>query len=601
MLLNDIGNAPNTKLKKINQYLETNYGFKIAENVHDEDLALIVEHIEGEIVQLKIQGSDAKESPEISKRLMILEGIKALREDFNAVQYYHQPEFEKVVGNLSRYVIDSIKLGDEMEDALCQAMKEYRSSRYRFPDEVVEGKVRSNCDSEFPRRAPPFVAPEVAPQGIPNLNMVEAEIEDIAQEETEEDSDLEESEKWIQGAHVEKNKGGLHKALHVPQGEKIPKSKIAAATHSDNPHTRHMAQFAKNVSEGVWSANVSPVDRQRVHTAVPDADTAQAQDIIRRHAPNVSIAPAEKPEKDEPVPMVRNPNTGEMVPDPFAAQRKARATTGIVHEISDKALNKYVAKAGNDFRSRMPDFVAGARNTTMAGSRGEVNAPGSFNTNIPHGRELGNRVRGIARATRKLNMREGTEMKENLIKSLRFLLETEVSQAEVMMAAKSFSQELQEMVEKIGRLQNEDLPPVTDQMRETYGMESASAFQTQIYGALQSVMDSLYTAKGQVDDAVSNMASTGQVDATVDMDKDVGMDGMDDMGGDEMDMGGEDDLDLDNLGDELGAEDDEFGGAAEEEPLGREMKLESAKQLKRKIAEMKKIVEKARRLKEARR
>ena len=31
------------------------------------------------------------------------------------------------------------KLGDEMEDALCQAMKEYRSSRYRFPDEVVEG------------------------------------------------------------------------------------------------------------------------------------------------------------------------------------------------------------------------------------------------------------------------------------------------------------------------------------------------------------------------------------------------------------------------------------------------------------------------------
>src|ERR1700679_2420399 len=114
-------------------------------------------------------------------------------------------------------------------------------------------------------------------------------------------------------------------------------------------------------------------------------------------------------------------------------------------------------------------------------------------------------------------------MKEhaNLVKNLRRLLETEVSQAEVMMAAKEFSLELQEMVEKIGRLQNEDLPPVTDQMRETYGTESSSAFQTQIYGALQGVMDSLYTAKNQVDDAVSNLATTGQIGASIDMDKDM--------------------------------------------------------------------------------
>lgn len=192
-------------------------------------------------------------------------------------------------------------------------------------------------------------------------------------------------------------------------------------------------------------------------------------------------------------------------------------------------------------------------------------------------------------------------MKEsaNLVKRLRTLLETEVSQAEVMMAAKGFAQELQEMVEKIGRLQNEDLPPVTDQMRETYGMESASAFQTQIYGALQSVMDALYTAKSQVDDAVGNMAATGQVTAAVDMDKDLGMD--DGLGGldgvEDPAMDGE--LDLDNIGDDLGAEaGDEFGAADGEEPLGRAMK-EAA--LQKKILEMKKLVEKARRLQEAKR
>ena len=60
---------------------------------------------------------------------------------------------------------------------------------------------------------------------------------------------LEESEKWIQKAINPANKGNLHKALHVAQGETIPKAKIAKATHSKNPKLRHMAQFAKNVAK----------------------------------------------------------------------------------------------------------------------------------------------------------------------------------------------------------------------------------------------------------------------------------------------------------------------------------------------------------------
>ena len=178
--------------------------------------------------------------------------------------------------------------------------------------------------------------------------------------------------------------------------------------------------------------------------------------------------------------------------------------------------------------------------------------------------------------------------KINLVKQLRTLLETEVSQAEVMMAAKGFAEELQEMVEKVGRLQNEDLPPVTDQMRETYGMESASSFQTQIYSAFQGVMDSLYTAKDKVDAAVSNMAATGQVSAQTDMDADFDMDGR--IPSDTVAP----DQDLDNIGDEPQGQ--EMGGEVPEEPLGRAMKTES---LKRKVAEMQRIITKARKLKEA--
>lgn len=39
-------------------------------------------------------------------------------------------------------------------------------------------------------------------------------------------------------------KGGLHRALSVPEGETIPADKLEAAKKSDNEHVRHMANFA---------------------------------------------------------------------------------------------------------------------------------------------------------------------------------------------------------------------------------------------------------------------------------------------------------------------------------------------------------------------
>jgi len=39
-------------------------------------------------------------------------------------------------------------------------------------------------------------------------------------------------------------KGGLHRALGVAEGEKIPAEKLEAARHSKNAHVKHMANFA---------------------------------------------------------------------------------------------------------------------------------------------------------------------------------------------------------------------------------------------------------------------------------------------------------------------------------------------------------------------
>lgn len=44
------------------------------------------------------------------------------------------------------------------------------------------------------------------------------------------------------------DKGGLHRALNVPEGQKIPAGKVASAANSANPDLRRKANFAKTAA-----------------------------------------------------------------------------------------------------------------------------------------------------------------------------------------------------------------------------------------------------------------------------------------------------------------------------------------------------------------
>lgn len=52
---------------------------------------------------------------------------------------------------------------------------------------------------------------------------------------------------WIQKAIKPSSKGKLHKALGVPQDQKIPEMKLNKATHSKNPTLRKEANLAKTL------------------------------------------------------------------------------------------------------------------------------------------------------------------------------------------------------------------------------------------------------------------------------------------------------------------------------------------------------------------
>jgi hypothetical protein len=52
--------------------------------------------------------------------------------------------------------------------------------------------------------------------------------------------------KWIQGAI--KKPGALHEALHVPEGKKIPKAKLAKAAKSGSPLMKKRVNLARTLS-----------------------------------------------------------------------------------------------------------------------------------------------------------------------------------------------------------------------------------------------------------------------------------------------------------------------------------------------------------------
>lgn len=382
MILSDIGRSPESVLRRINRHLQENYGFVITENAEYNELAGIADRVYSEIVELKLGGMCSNNSPEISQRLLILEGLKTLAES------YKSPDYDTLIDQMANCVVDYLRRTsaedseENFNDAVKDAMRIYRSSEYQFPDFTVETAIRD-----------------------------------------------------------------------------------AAAIK-------------------LGSVKQSPID------------------IVDTH---------------------------------YGSDNNLHGGLGIG---DDDEFAFSAATAGDDYTTTE------YKDTRMF-------------------------------------------ERHNMIKQLRHLMESKVSQAEVMMAAKGFAQELQEMVEKVGRLQNEDLPPVTDQMRETYNTESASAFHTLVYSAMQQVMEALYTAKSQIDDAVESMASRGQVDAQTDMD----IDGTH-ADAEYDDYSDDADIDLDNVASV--EPDDEFGAAEEEDPLGRRPKMESVKRLERQIAEMRELLESAR-------
>ena len=139
------------------------------------------------------------------------------------------------------------------------------------------------------------------------------------------------------------------------------------------------------------------------------------------------------------------------------------------------------------------------------------------------------------------------KMKESIV------MEQDLDQAEVLLAAKELVDKLQKMIEDVAAMQVQELMPITDAMKYQLGFEIAEQYNTAADAALGGLLDQLKSAKTTLDNAT--LQASGQPVN----------------GPSPTDMGTEL-ATADDLGDEFGGDD---AAAGAPNPVGRELKAES--------------------------
>jgi len=95
------------------------------------------------------------------------------------------------------------------------------------------------------------------------------------------------------------------------------------------------------------------------------------------------------------------------------------------------------------------------------------------------------------------------------------LNEGEVGNAEVLLAAKDMVDSVQDTIEKVGKMQNEQLPQLLDSIRDQIGSEQAEQFKQAVGATLDTLMQNLQAAREGVDSGVGIL--TGQAPQPMDL------------------------------------------------------------------------------------
>jgi hypothetical protein len=163
-----------------------------------------------------------------------------------------------------------------------------------------------------------------------------------------------------------------------------------------------------------------------------------------------------------------------------------------------------------------------------------------------------------------VNSQAATVAENRLRNAYRMLKESEVQQAQVVLAAQDMVDKMQGMLEDVSELQFKELPALVDSIKNQVGIDQATQFNTDVSSALTALMQTLQGTKQQLDSALGVV--TGQTAPVADIP------GMDDdkAAADDLELDAEVDAadELDDLAADVGADLD-ADSAAPKAALGR--------------------------------
>ena len=133
------------------------------------------------------------------------------------------------------------------------------------------------------------------------------------------------------------------------------------------------------------------------------------------------------------------------------------------------------------------------------------------------------------------------------------MMEDEVGEAEALMAAQDMVDSIQSMLEDVGEMLNEELPPLTDSLRRSSGADAAASFNASASETLNSLLEACRSSREAMANSVAVMTG-GEATQMGDIEADEPEA--------EPDMDADSDIDLDDFE----ASDAAMGG---DEPLGR--------------------------------
>jgi hypothetical protein len=155
-------------------------------------------------------------------------------------------------------------------------------------------------------------------------------------------------------------------------------------------------------------------------------------------------------------------------------------------------------------------------------------------------------------------------LKENPpVVAKKVVAESETAKSEAILATRDIVDTIQDMMEKVGRIQNEQMPALLDTLRDQIGTEQADSFRSAVDPVLNGLEEQLRTGRESIDNAARTLAGE-EIAAPMGMPTD------DTAAPEEAPM---DDLDMDA---EADAEADEFAAtdaATGGEDVGREERV----------------------------